>query len=82
MNPLNTITSNLGNIGAMANMFKSLKSGNVDAMAQALMQQNPQFKQFVDSMQGKNPEQIFNEQCKKQGINPQQALQQVNQFFK
>lgn len=53
--PTNPSVPNLGNI------IRMLKSGNPEQMAANLMQNNPQFKAFVESNKGKTPEQVAQE---------------------
>lgn len=53
--PANPSVSNLGNI------IRMLRSGNPQQMAANLMQNNPQFRAFVESNKGKTPEQVAQE---------------------
>ena len=39
--------------------IKSAAQGNPQALFDNMMQSNPQFKQFAESMQGKTPEEAF-----------------------
>lgn len=41
--------------------IKSAMGGNPQALFNNMMQNNPQFRQFAQSMQGKTPEQAFKE---------------------
>ena len=41
--------------------IKSAMGGNPQALFNNMMQSNPQFRQFAQSMQGKTPEQAFKE---------------------
>lgn len=46
----------------LINQIKNIKSamgGNPQALFNNMMQNNPQFKQFAQSMQGKTPEEAF-----------------------
>lgn len=49
------------NFAQIANIVRMLKSGNPEQIAQSLMQQNPQFKAFVEANKGKSPEQVARE---------------------
>lgn len=53
--PANNPMASLGNIMQM------LRSGNPEQIAQALMQQNPQFRAFMQANQGKRPEDVAKE---------------------
>lgn len=53
--PRNPSAPNLGDIVRM------LRSGNPQQMAMNLMQNNPQFRAFVESNKGKTPEQVAQE---------------------
>lgn len=50
-----------GNLSQIAGIVRMLKSGNPEQIAQNLMQQNPQFKAFVEANKGKSPEQVARE---------------------
>lgn len=53
--PTNPSAPNLGDVVRM------LRSGNPQQMAANLMQNNPQFRAFVESNRGKTPEQVAQE---------------------
>lgn len=60
---------------SMAQMIGMLKNvGNPAAMLQSMAQSNPDIKKAMDMCRGKNPQQVFMEQCQAQGINPQQII--------
>lgn len=42
-------------------VFQMLKSGNPEQIAQNMMQQNPQFKAFIEANKGKTPDQVARE---------------------
>lgn len=50
-----------GNLSQIAGIVRMLKSGNPEQIAQSLMQQNPQFRAFVEANKGKSPEQVARE---------------------
>lgn len=86
MNPLNNTLGSgnnnlLGLLSNLSNFVSLFKTQNEQQIIQILSQQNPNFKQFVDSMQGQNIQQVFEEQCKKNGMNSQQVLNQVQQLL-
>ena len=43
-------------------------------MIQNMAQSEPAIKKAMDMCRGKNPQQVFMEQCQAQGINPQQII--------
>lgn len=53
--PANNPMTNIGSIVRM------LRSSNPEQIAQKLMQQNPQFRSFIQANQGKSPEQVAKE---------------------
>lgn len=60
---------------SMTQMIGMLKNaGNPAAMLQSMAQSNPDIKKAMDMCRGKNPQQVFMEQCQAQGINPQQII--------
>lgn len=65
MNPLmqamNATTSQPTNMSQLINIARMLRSGNPEQIAKNLMQQNPQFRAFVEANQGKTPEQVAKE---------------------
>ena len=65
MNPLmiamQGANSPMNKMGQVANLIKMLRSGNPEQIAQQMMQNNPQFRQFVEANKGKTPEQVARE---------------------
>ena len=65
MNPLmmamQGANSSVNKMGQVANLMKMLRSGNPEQIAQQMMQNNPQFRQFVEANKGKTPEQVAKE---------------------
>ena len=65
MNPLMMAMQGANNpmnkMRQVANLMKMLRSGNPDQIAQQMMQNNPQFRQFVEANRGKTPEQVARE---------------------
>lgn len=60
------------NIAQMIGMLKN--AGNPAAMIQNMAQSDPALKKAMDMCRGKNPQQVFMEQCQAQRINPQQII--------
>ena len=65
MNPLmmamQSANSPMNKMRQVANLMKMLRSGNPEQIAQQMMQNNPQFRQFVEANKGKTPEQVARE---------------------
>ena len=62
MNPLFMAMNNKGGkINQTAHILNMLKSGNPAQIAQQMIQNNPQFRQFVEANKGKTPEQVAQE---------------------
>lgn len=60
---------------SMSQMIGMLKNaGNPAAMLQSMAQSNPDIKKAMDMCRGKNPQQVFMEQCQVNGLNPQQII--------
>lgn len=76
MNPLmmamHGANSPMNKMGQVANVLKMLRSGNPDQIAQQMMKNNPQFRQFVEANKGKTPEQV----AKENGIDLNQIMGQ------
>lgn len=77
MNPLMAMMGGRNNPMAMLSqamgMIKQVRqAGNPQAMIQQMAAQNPNIKKAMDMCQGKNPEQVFKDMCRKNGIDPGQ----------
>ena len=59
----------------MVHMLKGAQ--NPDATVMQLAQQNPQVAQVMQMCQGKNPKEVFLQECQKRGIDPQQIMGQL-----
>ncbi len=59
----------------MMGMLQSVKNPQQALMAAA--QQNPQLNAVMQMCQGKDPQHVFYEQCKKNGVNPEDILKQL-----
>lgn len=80
MNPLMSL---IGSVGGSKNPMSAMmqamqvinqirKSGNPQAAFNQIAQSNPNIKQAMDMCKGKNPQQIFESGCRKNGIDPAQ----------
>ena len=61
MNPLTDSINNVSNSEKIKNVIKMLRSGNPEQIAQQMMQNNPQFRKFVEANKGKSPQQVAQE---------------------
>lgn len=59
----------------MAQMLKGVN--NPEAAMMQLAQQNPQVAQIMQMCQGKNPKEVFLQECQRRGIDPQQIMNQL-----
>lgn len=69
MNPLLGNTQN----NRIAGLMRMLRGKNPQQIAMNMMQQNPQFRQFVEANKGKTPEQVAREH----GIDLAQIMKQM-----
>ena len=60
MNPLMQAMTG-GRMNQAMDMLRMLRNGNPQQMFQSMMQNNPQFRQFVEANKGKTPEQVAKE---------------------
>lgn len=77
MNPLMAMMGGRNNPMAMLSqamgMIKQVRqAGNPQAMIQQMAAQNSNIKKAMDMCQGKNPEQVFKDMCRQNGIDPGQ----------
>lgn len=88
-NPLNSLLApqqnNVPQMDGMASgvaMFKRMagmlnSTQNPQAALNMLAQHNPQVREVMQMCQGRNPREIFVQECKNRGINPDQLIQQL-----
>ena len=80
MNPLMSL---IGSVGGSKNPMSAMmqamqvinqirKSGNPQAAINQIAQSNQDVKQAMDMCKGKNPQQIFENRCRQNGIDPGQ----------
>lgn len=61
------------------NVLRSLKNPQATIMQAA--QNNPQLSAVMSMCQGRNPQDVFAEQCKQHGLDPEQTIQQIRQML-
>lgn len=80
MNPLMSMISG-GMPQGVSNLMKMVgvvrNSGNPGAVLQNMAQNNPAIKQAMDLCQGKNPRDVFMQECQNRGVNPQQIMSMI-----
>lgn len=84
-NPLNSLLNNAPQMSGpapgiamfqrMAHMLEAAKDPN--AAINALAQQNPQVRQVMQLCSGKNPRDVFIQECRNRGINPDELMNQL-----
>lgn len=80
MNPLMSMLGNMGGgnnpmsamMQAMQVVNQIKKSSNPQVALNQMAQTNPDIKQAMDMCKGKNPKQIFEDTCRKNGMDPVQ----------
>lgn len=79
MNPLLSMMGGSGGINPMTAMMQAMQvvnqirqTGNPQAALNVMAQQNPNIKKAMDMCRGKNPEQVFNQMCQQNGMDPGQ----------
>lgn len=65
----------LQQVKRMMNMFRS--AGNPQQMLMQAAQQNPAIGTVMQMCNGKNPKDVFYEQCQKMGVNPDDIINQL-----
>lgn len=83
MNPLmNNVAPQMGinpqalqSVKQMMNAFKAMK--NPQQAIMQLAQQNPQVNAVMQMLNGRNPKDVFMEECKKHGIDPDMVIDQL-----
>ncbi len=77
-NPLMNVISGISqnnSIGNLKNMLGMIKvSGNPDIILQNMAQSDPAIKKAFEMCRGKNPQEVFLEECQKTGKNPQDII--------
>lgn len=63
----------------MIGMLNAAKNPQAAIMQAA--QQNPQLNAVMQMCNGRNPQEVFSEQCKQHGIDPNAAMQQIQQMM-
>lgn len=84
--PAGAPLSNMGMLKQAAQQLKKVMA-TIQVMKnpqQAIMQmaqQDPQLNAVMQMCQGRNPQDVFAEQCKAHGVDPQAAMQQIQQLL-
>lgn len=88
MNPLAQMTGSQStgiNFQAVQNikqMFAYLNAmSNPQAALMQMAQSNPQISELLQMCHGKNPKDVFSEQCKQHGLNPDEAIKQIRSMM-
>lgn len=68
-------TPNFSGFKQLANMLKAAQ--NPDAALNMLAQKNPQFNNIIKMCNGRNPKEVFMEECQRRGIDPKEAIKQM-----
>ena len=78
INPANPMNNN--RIGQMKNMMQMFRnSKNPVALFQQMAMQNPRMRPALNMMnQGMSPQQIFENVCRQQGIDPNEFIKMIN----
>ena len=79
MHPLMGLIGGMGGNNPMTAMAQAInvinqikQNGNPQAAINAMAQQNPNVKKAMEMCQGKNPQQVFEQMCRQNGIDPAQ----------
>lgn len=63
----------------MMGMLKTVQ--NPQAALMQVAQQNPQLNAVMQLVGNRNPQEVFAEQCKQHGVNPDDAIKQIQQML-
>lgn len=63
----------------MMGMLSAAK--NPEAAIMKAAQQNPQLNAVMQMCNGRNPQKVFEERCKQYGVNPDDAIKQIQQML-
>lgn len=63
----------------MMGMLNAAK--NPEAAIMKAAQQNPQLNAVMQMCSGRNPQEVFEERCKQYGVNPDDAIKQIQQML-
>lgn len=88
MNPLmQGVSGSMGGINSQAIQSVKRMMGALQAVKnpqEAMMQiaqQSPMLNSVMKMCQGKNPQDVFAQQCKEHGLDPDQAIQQIQSMI-
>lgn len=68
-------TQAIQQVKRMMNMFRT--ASNPQQMLMQAAQQNPALSTVMQMCNGKNPKDVFYEQCQKMGVNPDDIINQI-----
>lgn len=84
MNPLMGMMGNAGGNNPMSAISQAMqvvnqikRFGNPHAAMDILAQQNPNIKKAMDMCQGKNPQQVFEQMCRQNGMDLGQIAKMI-----
>lgn len=66
-------------IKQMAGMLQNIQ--NPQAALMQMVQQNPQLGAVIQMCKGRNPQDVFSDECRKHGLDPKQAMQQIQSMI-
>lgn len=73
---------NLQAVQQIKQVMSTLRSvSNPQQVLAQAAQQNPQLGAVMQMCQGRNPQEVFMEQCKANGVNPDDAIKQIQQML-
>ena len=78
MNPLNNKVNGIPNIQNLKGIINQIQSmANPQMAIMQMAQQNPAINQVMQMCRGKNPKDMFFEECKRRNIDPNAILNQL-----
>lgn len=83
---VNAPLSNMGMLKQAAQQLKKIMATiqvmkNPQQAITQMAQQDPQLNAVMQMCQGRNPQDVFAEQCNAHGVDPQAAMRQIQQLF-
>lgn len=73
--PMNIDPRVIQSVKQMMGMLKTAQ--NPGAAIQMMAQQNPQVAAVIQMCQGRNPKDVFYDQCRQHGVNPDDIIKQI-----
>lgn len=89
MNPFMNMMGGATTGGINSQMIQQVKQAmnalrgvsNPQQVLEQAAQQNPQLGAIMQMCQGRNPQEVFSDQCKQYGVNPDEAMRQIRQIL-